>query len=296
MDNRDYLKELNAKYIKSGKIDAIKIFVLVTVMEAIVPYIMLFITGFQTTTLKGYIISTVVRLSIWWFSFYFIWTGRRWARILTGIYFLGASLLLAIVFMANKYYSSGVLLFYVAVYVALGLFSGMAILTAKNMRKFFDYQRTKRLMKNKLMPNVAKKYPFDVAISFAGQDREIAEQLSDHLIELGLTVFYDKLEEHKLLGKNLFQYLQEIYKDSAQTCIVLISQHYMKKPWTLHELEQIQARIFEARVNGEIEYLLPVRIDDTEIPGINSIIGYLDIREKSISEVAKIIYKKICEE
>ena len=296
MDNSEHLRQLDAKRIKSGKIDTIKIFVFITVMEAVIPYFALFSTGFQSTTLKEYVISTAFRLSMWWVSFYFIWTGRRWVRILTALLLLGFSLMVAVAFMiSDKYPSSGESLFYSVVYIAFGIFAGVALLSSTNMRRFFDDQRKQHLKKNESTSSDDKKYPYDVAISFAGEDREVAELLSDHLIELGLTVFYDRLEEHKLLGKNLYQYLQKIYKDSAQTCIVLISQHYVQKPWTLHELEQIQARIFETRTQDEIEYLLPLRIDDTEIPGINSITGYLDAREKPISEVAKIVYKKIYE-
>lgn len=296
MDNSDYLKELNAKQIESGKRDVIKIFVFITVMEAVIPYFALFATNFHSTTVKEYVISTVFRLSIWWSLFYFIWKGRRWVRILTALFLLGFSLMAALMFtISNKYPSSGESLFYAAVYVMFGIFSGVALLGSVNMRKFFDYQRKQCLTKKELSSNIEKKYPYDVAISFAGEDRIIAEKLSDYLVELGLSVFYDKLEEHKLLGKNLYQYLQKIYKDSAQTCIVLISQNYVRKPWTLHELEQIQARIFETRTDNENEYLLPVRIDDTKIPGINSIIGYIDAREKTISEIAHIVYKKISE-
>lgn len=153
------------------------------------------------------------------------------------IVLLGCTVIVALSFMiSDKYPSSGESLFYSVVYVAFGIFAGIALLSSKNMRKFFDDQRKQSLVKNGPTSNKVKKYPYDVAISFAGEDREVAERLSDHLVELGLTVFYDKLEEHKLLGKNLYQYLQKIYKDSAQTCIVLISHHYAQKPWTLHEL------------------------------------------------------------
>jgi hypothetical protein len=47
----------------------------------------------------------------------------------------------------------------------------------------------KRKSKMKL-PN-SEEYPFDVAISFAGEDRDTASQLYDLLIAKGIKVFYD---------------------------------------------------------------------------------------------------------
>jgi len=52
--------------------------------------------------------------------------------------------------------------------------------------------------------------PFDVAISFAGEDRGIANQLAQLLKASGLLIFYDDDERSQLLGKNLFEYLIEI--------------------------------------------------------------------------------------
>lgn len=41
------------------------------------------------------------------------------------------------------------------------------------------------------------------------------------------------------------------------------------------------------------DYLLPLRIDDTELPGLPIQLGYLDLRLESIDEVVEVIVKKI---
>jgi len=48
---------------------------------------------------------------------------------------------------------------------------------------------------------------FDVALSFAGEDREYVEQVADMLRRMGIQVFYDKYELVTLWGKNLYDYL-----------------------------------------------------------------------------------------
>ena len=130
---------------------------------------------------------------------------------------------------------------------------------------------------------------FDVALSFAGEDREHAKKLADLLYACGYTVFYDEYEQADLWGKDLYVHLSSIYKDKARYCVVFLSKSYAEKPWTRHELENAQARAF----NEISEYILPVRLDDTEIPGILSTTGYLDLRQMSIKEVYQALVQKL---
>lgn len=68
-----------------------------------------------------------------------------------------------------------------------------------------------------------------------------------------------------------------------------MSAEYAKKLWTTHEKKSALARALEERS----EYILPVRFDDTEIPGIRPTIGYIDARRTSTEELAKIIKLKV---
>ena len=113
----------------------------------------------------------------------------------------------------------------------------------------------------------------DVALSFAGEDRAHAEALAAELKAHNVTVFYDKNEKDILWGKDLYQHLTDLYRNQAKYCVVFVSKHYAGKLWTNHELKAAQARAFsEAK-----EYILPVRLDDTELPGILPTTGYLSI-------------------
>ena len=130
---------------------------------------------------------------------------------------------------------------------------------------------------------------YDVALSFAGEDRKHAKELADLLKTNGYSCFYDENELANLWGKNLYDYLSLVYKDRARYCVMFLSKHYERKLWTNHERQNAQARAFKENR----EYILPVRLDDTEIPGIPPTIGYLDLREISIEKVYEALDKKL---
>jgi len=130
---------------------------------------------------------------------------------------------------------------------------------------------------------------YDFTLSFAGEDRAYADALAKILNMRGARVFYDKYEEADLLGKDLYQHLQFIYRDSAKFCVIFLSKDYERKLWTQHELKQAQARAFLQQE----EYILPIKIDDTEIPGINSTVGYVDLRSKTVEEIADLLMAKL---
>jgi hypothetical protein len=132
-----------------------------------------------------------------------------------------------------------------------------------------------------------KKY--DIAISFAGEDREIAESIATKLSENKVSVFYDNFEKAELWGKNLYDYLSSIYSDKSKYCIMLLSKHYEIKSWTNLERKSAQARAF--RENRE--YILPIRIDDTKITGIQETVGYIDIKSHSIEEIVELVMNKL---
>ena len=70
---------------------------------------------------------------------------------------------------------------------------------------------------------------------------------------------------------------------------MFISDHYENKVWTNHERKSAQARA----VMSNIEYILPVRFDKTEIPGLLPTVGYINASEYSPIDLAKLIKEKI---
>ena len=130
-------------------------------------------------------------------------------------------------------------------------------------------------------------YEYDVALSFAGEDRKFVKDCAEILRALNINVFYDNYEKEVLLGKNLYSYLADVYQNKARFAIVFVSESYKKKRWTNHELEYITARKF----TQDEEYLLPVKLDETELNEIPLTTGCL--QGNSPLEVAITIAKKI---
>lgn len=130
---------------------------------------------------------------------------------------------------------------------------------------------------------------YDVALSFAGEDRPYVEQVAAALKESNVRVFYDAYEEASLWGKNLYTHLSDVYKNQAIYTIIFISNSYVKKLWTNHERESAQARAFE----DSKEYILPARFDDSDVPGIMKTVGYVDLRTKTPLQICKIIQEKL---
>jgi hypothetical protein len=71
--------------------------------------------------------------------------------------------------------------------------------------------------------------------------------------------------------------------------VVFLSQEYPEKDWPAFEFEVGR----EARSKRTSEYLLPLRVDDVHVVGLSTDIGHMDLRRRSLDEVATVLVKKI---
>lgn len=130
---------------------------------------------------------------------------------------------------------------------------------------------------------------YDVALSFAGEDREYVEQVAGYLQRARVKVFYDRYEQVDLWGKDLYEHLNDLYKNQARFTVMFISRYYAEKLWTRHERKSAQERAF----HESAEYILPVRFDDVDVPGLSSTTGYLDLRQLGPAGLADAITAKL---
>lgn len=130
---------------------------------------------------------------------------------------------------------------------------------------------------------------YEVVLSFAGEDRKYVEKVAEFLKKNNVNLFYDRYEEVTLWGKDLAEHLDKVYSGNARYCVMFISENYGKKVWTNHERKSALARAIEEKD----EYILPVRFDDTEIPGIRKTLGYIDLSTKSPEELGRLILLKL---
>jgi hypothetical protein len=131
---------------------------------------------------------------------------------------------------------------------------------------------------------------FDVAITYAGSDRATAKEIADLLVKRGLIVFYDRYYPEHLLGEDLAETFDQIFRARASFCVMLISKAYADREWTRHERRSALARAVGEKGKA---YILPLRLEDTELPGLPPTVGHLSLDEHDLPEVVEIIYRKV---
>ena len=130
---------------------------------------------------------------------------------------------------------------------------------------------------------------YDVALSFAGENRAYVERVAEAIKEAGVNVFYDRFETATLWGKNLVDHLANIYQHRSRFVVMFISKFYVEKAFPTHERQHAQARALVAKE----EYILPARFDDTEVPGLAPTVAYADLRNLSPEQLAQLILSKV---
>ncbi|MEM1177738.1 MAG: TIR domain-containing protein [Acidobacteriota bacterium] len=135
-----------------------------------------------------------------------------------------------------------------------------------------------------------KKY--DVAFSFAGEERAFVEAVAKVLKAKGVRVFYDEFEKIDLWGKELAVVLDEIYRNESHSVVLFISKNYAEKMWTRRELKTT----LSAALEEHSEFILPCRFDDTRLEGLSPTIGYLDLGQETPESLAAKIARKLTPE
>lgn len=137
--------------------------------------------------------------------------------------------------------------------------------------------------------NQKETFDYDVAISYANEDLKYAQSLADALKARDVKFFFFPFEKAKLWGEDLYTYLADLYSEKARYCVMFLSRHYARKLWTNHERKAAQARAF--RENSV--YILPIRLDETKIPGISDTVAYVDWEKEGVSKITDYILKKL---
>ncbi|MHA7816424.1 MAG: TIR domain-containing protein [Pseudohaliea sp.] len=114
-------------------------------------------------------------------------------------------------------------------------------------------------------------YDWDFAISFAGENRVLAELIADLLEVLDCTVFYDRFYEANYLGKAWSDQFREIFGHRARYVVCLLDAHHEKKIWPTFEREIFSQRVEDGAV-------IPVFLDETRFAGVPRDIVGVDFR------------------
>ncbi|MFL6125126.1 tetratricopeptide repeat protein [Actinophytocola sp.] len=131
--------------------------------------------------------------------------------------------------------------------------------------------------------------PYDVCLSFAGEQRGYVDRVAAQLVREAVRVFYDRYETAALWGEDLVHHLDRVFRAQARFCVMFVSADYASKIWTTHERRSIQARA----IRSATAYILPVRFDETEIPGLLDTVGYLNAGDLTPEQVADLVVAKM---
>ena len=140
-------------------------------------------------------------------------------------------------------------------------------------------------------PGARPGWRWDVALSFAGAQRDYVEQVAQALKARGVRCFYDADEQIELWGKYLAEELPAIYGEQAAAVVVFVSAEYAARDWTRLERRAALSRAVRERR----EYVLPARFDDTPLPGLLSDMVAVDLRGRTPEQFAAMIAAKLAD-
>jgi predicted component of type VI protein secretion system len=133
---------------------------------------------------------------------------------------------------------------------------------------------------------------WDVALSFAGAQREYVGQVAATLKARGVRCFYDADEQVRLWGTHLAEELPRIYAhESAVVVVVFISADSAGRPWT-----RLERRAAFSRAVDEVGvYVLPARFDDSELSGLLPDVVAINLRDYTPEQFADLVVAKLAD-
>ncbi len=136
--------------------------------------------------------------------------------------------------------------------------------------------------------NFLKKY--DVALSFAEEDRAFVSRVAFLLKEKGVKVFYDDYERARSWGEDLKYFLAKVYGKHSRFCLIFISRHYDVKQWTKFESGIVKAVAF---LTNKKPKLLAFRLDNSYSEVIAPEIAYLSSETRNEQQLVDTLIQKL---
>ena len=130
---------------------------------------------------------------------------------------------------------------------------------------------------------------YQVALSFAGEQRDYVEQVARQLRSRSIDVFYDRFKQVDLWGKSGTEVFHSIFGNQSAYVVMFISQAYVEKAWPTLERRSALSRM----VQEQHECILPVRFDSTPCPGLPDDTIYIEAEQCDPAELAAMIAEKV---
>jgi glucokinase len=130
---------------------------------------------------------------------------------------------------------------------------------------------------------------YEVALSYASEDRPYVQKVADRLAAQGVKFFYDQFFKTLMWGEELPETFNDIFGGQTRYAVVFISEYYISKPWPMYEGRSALSKA----VIEHGTYILPVKLDDSELPGLHRAVGYVDGRSTSPEALADMVVEKL---
>ena len=130
-------------------------------------------------------------------------------------------------------------------------------------------------------------FEYSVAISYASEQGDYVTEFNEHIRKKGFTSFLDREKRAQLWGEYLPEALYDVYSKKSKWCVMFISSEYVSKVYPNLE----RKAIIDRQLRSE-RYVLPVRFDDSEVPGLSVGISYVLAEDYSPSELADLFEEK----
>ena len=140
-------------------------------------------------------------------------------------------------------------------------------------------------------PGRVEEMRFKVALSFPGEHRDYVSGVAAELkrrLPRG-SVFYDKDFMAQLARPNLDTLLQKIYLNNSDLVAVFLCADYERKQWCNLEWRAIR----EIIKNRSDHSIMLMRFDDSSIQGLLSLDGYVDLREHTPVQAARLVVERV---
>ena len=136
---------------------------------------------------------------------------------------------------------------------------------------------------------------FEIAISFAGENRKLAKYLAEQFETIDVPAFYDENYESNYLGKTWSKEFERIFVSDSRYVVCLLDKNHREKIWPTFERNCFKKRV----PDGEV---IPIYLDDTKFVGIpDDVIGIkydwdeakIDWQEEAQENIVYKIWEKL---
>jgi hypothetical protein len=140
-------------------------------------------------------------------------------------------------------------------------------------------------------PNLTMAKRFRIALSFAGENRKLVEEIAQILATLfgRDRILYDKFHEAEFARLDLAFHLPNLYKNESDLVVLVFCDDYENKQWCKLEWRAIYSLI----MNMKDQDIMLMRFNRLEPIGLHGLAGFIELDGLSAFQVAGLILERL---